>query len=214
LPPRLVRQLIREDADIAAPLLVHCRALSDADLVTVIALRGVEHARLIARRPKLSREIEALLAALRDPEIDRLREAASTARRAAAGSKTDAARDRVRRMMAPAEAPAFYRSLRDAAFSGRPTAFEFRLADGAGIPLEAARSLCRAADLTELAMVLSARGITAEQAFLLVCALRPQDFGSPEPIRRFIEEFEALDPKACREILRGWRTAAEPEPAY
>src|SRR5690606_4173992 len=75
-PPRLTRRLIRDDTDIAAPLLVHGKGLSDADLVTAIALSGLEHARLIARRPSLSPELEALLAALRDPEIARLREGA------------------------------------------------------------------------------------------------------------------------------------------
>ena len=209
LPPRLARQLIREDADIAAPLLVHGKALSDAELVTAIALRGLEHARLVARRPALSREIEALLAALNDPEIRQLRQGVSDSRSEQASSRSEATRRWLREMMAPAEIPAFYRSLRDAAFSGRPSAFEFRLADGAGISLEAARAICRANDLTELAMVMAARGITAEQAFLLICALRPQSFDSAAPIRQFIEDYEALDPQACREILRGWRVAAE-----
>src|SRR5690606_5183334 len=79
-PPRLTRQLSRDDTDIAAPLLVHGKALSDAELITAIALRGLEHARLVARRPQLSRELEALLAALHDPEIMRLRQGASANR--------------------------------------------------------------------------------------------------------------------------------------
>lgn len=204
-PPRLTRQLTRDDADIAAPLLVHQQALSDAELITAIAMRGLGHARLVARRRHLSGEVESLLAALHDPEIERLRRAASATEPAEADSKSEATRHWLRQMMAPAEVPAFYRSLREGAFSGRPSAFEFRLADGAGIGLEAARTLCRSADMTELAMVLCARGIVPEQAFLLLCALRPEAFGDTGSIRQFIEEFEALDPEACREILRDWR---------
>src|SRR5690606_21907546 len=163
-------------ADIAAPLLVHQRALGDAELITAIAMRGLGHARLVARRKQVSAEVETLLAALHDPEIERLRQAANAAEPAAASSKSEATRQWLRQMMAPAEVPAFYRSLREAAFSGRPSAFEFRLADGAGISLEAARALCRSTGMTELAMVLCARGIAPEQAFLLLCALRPEAF--------------------------------------
>src|SRR5690606_29792592 len=74
LPPHLARSLSRDEADIAAPLLVHSPALGDADLITAIALRGLGHARIIARRPVLSRELELLLSALHDGEIERLRQ--------------------------------------------------------------------------------------------------------------------------------------------
>src|SRR5690606_26244391 len=195
------------------------QALSDADLITAIALRGLGHARLVARRKTLSPEVETLLHALRDPEIERLRRAATAPEAAESGSRSEATRQWLRQMMAPVEVSAFYRSLREAAFSGRPSAFEFRLADGAGISLDSARTLCRSEDLTELAMVLCARGVSAEQAFLLICALRPETFGDTGLIRQFIEEFEALDPEACREFLRDWRApsqsrAVNGEPAW
>src|SRR5690606_18504649 len=115
-PPRLTRQLTRDDADIAAPLLVHQQALSDADLITAIALRGLGHARLVARRKTLSPEVETLLHALRDPEIERLRRAATAPEAAESGSRSEATRQWLRQMMAPVEVSAFYRSLREAAF--------------------------------------------------------------------------------------------------
>lgn len=63
-PPELARRLADEPVEIAAPLLVRSPVLADVDLVGLIARRGVEHARVIARRGNLNPAIGRLVAAL------------------------------------------------------------------------------------------------------------------------------------------------------
>ncbi len=63
-PADLVRRLTKEPVEIAAPLLVRSEALSEADLVSLIARQGLPHAQAIAKRPKLSRKIAALIETL------------------------------------------------------------------------------------------------------------------------------------------------------
>jgi uncharacterized protein (DUF2336 family) len=60
-PADLVRRLTKEPVDIAAPLLVRSEALSDADLIALIARQGLQHAQAIAKRPKLSPKVAALI---------------------------------------------------------------------------------------------------------------------------------------------------------
>ena len=63
-PPALVARLVQEAPDISAPLLIRTSALSDVDLIALIARQGVGHARIIAKRKKLHPTIAALAAAL------------------------------------------------------------------------------------------------------------------------------------------------------
>lgn len=59
-PAALVRRLSDETVDIAAPLLIRSRSLSDVDLIALIARHGLPHARAIARRPNLNKAISDL----------------------------------------------------------------------------------------------------------------------------------------------------------
>jgi uncharacterized protein (DUF2336 family) len=63
-PADLVRRLIREPVDIAAPLLIRSHVLTDVDLVSLIAKQGLPYARAIAKRPGLSRKVAALVETL------------------------------------------------------------------------------------------------------------------------------------------------------
>lgn len=63
-PLALVRRLAEESVDIAAPLLLRSRALSDVDLIALIGRHGLPHARVVARRQNLNPTITQLVRAL------------------------------------------------------------------------------------------------------------------------------------------------------
>ncbi|MBB6408174.1 hypothetical protein [Mesorhizobium sangaii] len=73
-PAALVRRLCEEPVDIAAPLLIRSRAVSDIDLIALIGRHGLPHARAIARRKDLNPTIADLIRALERPTLVRVRE--------------------------------------------------------------------------------------------------------------------------------------------
>ena len=60
-PADLIRRLTREPVEICAALLVRSEALSEVDLISLIARQGLPYARAIAKRPKLSPKVAALI---------------------------------------------------------------------------------------------------------------------------------------------------------
>lgn len=68
-PHALILRLADESVEIAAPLLLRSKALTDIDLIALIGRRGLAHARVIARRPTLNPTIAALVRALNRAEL-------------------------------------------------------------------------------------------------------------------------------------------------
>ncbi|MBZ9795771.1 hypothetical protein [Mesorhizobium sp. ES1-4] len=77
-PAALVRRLCDEPVDIAAPLLIRSRAVSDIDLIALIGRHGLPHARAIARRKNLNPTIADLIRALERPTLVRVRDPEAT----------------------------------------------------------------------------------------------------------------------------------------
>lgn len=73
-PAALVRRLCEEPVDIAAPLLIRSRAVSDIDLIALIGRHGLPHARAIARRKDLNPTIADLIRVLERPTLVRVRD--------------------------------------------------------------------------------------------------------------------------------------------
>jgi uncharacterized protein (DUF2336 family) len=69
IPPALVRLLLRDAIEVAAPLLENCASLSDADLVDAARLGSLEHRRLIAARRGVSELVGEALAELLEPPV-------------------------------------------------------------------------------------------------------------------------------------------------
>lgn len=63
-PNALIHRLCEESVDIAAPLLIRSRTLSDIDLLGLIGRHGLPHAKAIARRTNLHPTIANLIRAL------------------------------------------------------------------------------------------------------------------------------------------------------
>lgn len=61
LPPTLVRLLLRDEVEVAEPLLVDCATLNDADLIDCARLTNLEHRRLIAIRRGVSEVVSDVL---------------------------------------------------------------------------------------------------------------------------------------------------------
>ncbi|MCR4265336.1 hypothetical protein [Nitratireductor sp. ZSWI3] len=232
-PPGLLRRLCDEPVEVCAPLLVRSNALSDVDLIDLIARHGLPHARVIGRRAVLHPAIAALIRALATQENDRGGTAARPAFRRSTGLE-DGVRDRLRLMMraanAPGEAGASQASrpvpqyladdrnaaLRHTALSGTAADFEAELARRLGIPLARARHISTYATCSKLMIALRALMIEDAEAFLLTATRYPEQLLNRNAIRRFVERYRSIAPETVREHLERWRkdpSPAEPVPS-
>jgi len=69
LPNALARLLLRDDPEIARPLIEQCASLNDADLVSCACDAGPEHRLLIAARRGLSEVVAEVLASHEEPPV-------------------------------------------------------------------------------------------------------------------------------------------------
>jgi uncharacterized protein (DUF2336 family) len=73
MPARLLRLLLRDDIEVARPLLADDTSLSDADLIDCVQQAGPEHRLLIARRREVGELVcEALIEAGETPVVEAL----------------------------------------------------------------------------------------------------------------------------------------------
>jgi uncharacterized protein (DUF2336 family) len=237
-PAALIRRLSDETVDIAAPLLIRSTALSDVDLIALIARHGLPHARAIARRPGLNKTISDLVRALigavsqtDDPSgPERLGPTtgiASNDQASCAAPKTevDKVRQRLRMMMRPAEASAVgqfarrqsagaedFARLRSTALSGNRAFFQTALADMLKVRFHLAKSLTEDTHYTDIIPPLRALELSEEQAFLLVAALFPAAINSVEGIRTFLDHYRLCHVEAARQWLRAREAEAPDSP--
>ena len=68
-PPRLLRLLLRDDIEVARPLLEEDNLLNDTDLIDCATQAGPEHRMLIARRRKVSEVVTEALIAAGEPQV-------------------------------------------------------------------------------------------------------------------------------------------------
>ena len=218
LPPvNLVARLCEEAPEISAPLLVRTTALSDIDLIALIARKGVGHAKVIAKRNALHPTIAALAAALKRKERSTARPAQIAADPAPALPGVDVApgavgvtREALRSMMVAQGAVDLdpdnaYRALREAALSGSSKLFHARLAGVLKVDDHTARGLAMSSDQSRLLTALRALELSEERAFLLMACAFPNQFPHPVSIRLFLEKFGEMDLETAREGLRGLR---------
>jgi len=230
-PADLVRRLTKEPVEICAPLLVRSEALSEVDLISLIARKGLPHARAIAKRPKLSPKVAALIeklaksggeAALRKDAsrptnpVDPSPEEKGPAGPARQGQgAAEEVRAKLREMMREhagrrpqggsrhQTAAQIYQKLKATALIGSGF-FQTALADALGISFMKARSLIEAQNYTDLMIALRALDLDDAQAFLLISTARPSTFCHPEAIRLFIERYNLLRHDAVLEQVRRW----------
>lgn len=224
-PKALVDRLCAEPVDIAAPLLVRSKALTDIDLVALIGRHGLPHARAIARRPGLNQTIAHLIRALerRSPaNLVSAREPAGKAAIAAddvpanPGDAADNARRRLRSMMLPARNggdreptdDSHYAKLSAAALTGNPAFFQAALATALDMDAAAARSVADTSGHAVLLAALRALDLAEERAFLIAAAVFPGHFAHAEAIRLFLERYRALDRDTALDRVRNWRMEA------
>lgn len=111
--------------------------------------------------------------------------------------------------------PGLYDKLRDTALSGVSAFFETALADALGIDFRQAQSIRDGAGLLEALKFLE---LAEEQAFLVVAALYPAQFGHAEAIRLFLDRYRLIHGEAAADKVRGWKEAtpttalARPQP--
>ncbi|GLS35803.1 hypothetical protein GCM10010869_13920 [Mesorhizobium tianshanense] len=226
-PAALVRRLCEEPVDIAAPLLIRSRALSDIDLIALIGRHGLPHARAIARRKDLNPTIAHLIRALEKPTLVRMRQPEAIAesepetaevvvpgpdRQKAAGVAVENARRRLRSMMradgesggATAGAETYVK-LRETALTGNAAFFQTALADALEIDFSTARSLIANQNYTSLLAALRALDLGEDRAFLITVAVYPAEFPHPQAIRIFLDRYRLLHRDAALDRLRGWK---------
>lgn len=225
-PSGLVRKLCEEPAEICAPLLLLSPALSPVDLVAIIGRKGLEHARVIARRSHLPNDVLEALALVKDD---------TTQARAASGGLADKPQSNIK----PATAAQARTLLAELALSlspapapeGQPVAAETAdaargrlgdrlirlalhadtgllstaLADATGLPLKRMQRIVRRAASSELLTTLRALGVSVDEAFVIACALNPATGSSRLEIRLFRDRFSQLDTEKASETLRRWK---------
>lgn len=228
-PHALIARLCEEAPEISAPLLMRTKALSDVDLIALIARKGVGHARVIAKRAGLHPTIAALAAALVRKERLRKGEVWSHASGASQAwlpkpafatvldtvSKRTAeqARAALRSMMvapshlkpAPQES---YARLREAALSGSGHLFHAALAEALRVDVAGARTIAKSADHTALMSALRSLDLPDERAFLLIACAFPNNFPHPVSIRLFLERYGNMDVETANDRLRSLRADA------
>ncbi|TIM48023.1 hypothetical protein [Mesorhizobium sp.] len=226
-PAALVRRLCEEPVDVAAPLLIRSRALSDIDLIALIGRHGLPHARAIARRKDLNPTIAHLIRALEKPTLVSVRQPEANAKmvpesaevvadsQQAPGAAAETARRRLRSMMRDAESGGAainpfagantYVKLRETALTGNAAFFQTALADALEIDFSTARSLTAHQSYTSLLAALRALDLGEERAFLITAAVYPTEFSHPQAIRIFLDRYRLLHRDAALDRLRGWK---------
>ncbi|BCG81462.1 hypothetical protein [Mesorhizobium sp. 113-3-3] len=237
-PAALVRRLCEEPVDIAAPLLIRSRAVSDIDLIALIGRHGLPHARAIARRKDLNPTIADLIRALERPTLVRVREAdvqaptapaAITANAEMAGESAtnqqspgiaaENARRRLRSMMrtgdeaSAAKVDAFpgsdtYVKLRETALTGNAAFFQTALADALDIDFSTARSLTASQNYASLLAALRSLDFSEDRAFLITVAIYPGLFPHPQAIRTYLDRYRLLHRDVALDRVRGWKAEA------
>lgn len=208
-PPQLVRRLAGERVEISAPLVIRTTALTDADLIMLIARQGTAHARVISRRKNLNPAIAALV---RQIEMH-----AASGKAAASSVKADEHRqepgsqtlDRLRGMMTPSTVtksgvvpmPSYPR-LRAAALSGDRDLLEAAMSQSLGIDLETASALLLPSSMSLLISALRALALTGEQALLIAACAIPGYFVRPNAAIELVNAFAGESIGAARERIR------------
>ncbi|UVK53825.1 hypothetical protein DBIPINDM_000173 [Mesorhizobium sp. AR02] len=233
-PAALVRRLCEEPVDIAAPLLIRSRAVSDIDLIALIGRHGLPHARAIARRKDLNPTIADLIRALERPTLVRVREpemqapaptvAATNAEavednatgQQSSGIAAENARRRLRSMMRTgdealaAKVDAFpgsdtYVKLRETALTGNAAFFQTALADALDIDFSTARALTANQNYASLLAALRSLDLSEDRAFLITVAIYPSLFPHPQAIRTYLDRYRLLHRDVALDRVRGWK---------
>lgn len=230
-PAALVRRLCEEPVDIAAPLLIRSRAVSDIDLIALIGRHGLPHARAIARRKDLNPTIADLIRVLERPTLVRVRDPDATNQiapvipEAASGNATskqspgiaaENARRRLRSMMrigdeaaAPKSGPFTgtdtYMKLRETALTGNAAFFQTALADALDIDFSTARSITANQNYASLLAALRSLDLSEDRAFLITVAVYPSQFPHPQAIRAFLDRYRLLHLDAAVDKVRLWK---------
>jgi uncharacterized protein (DUF2336 family) len=226
-PAGLVRRLCEEPVDIAAPLLIRSRAVSDIDLIALIGRHGLPHARAIARRKGLNPTIADLIRVLERPTLVRVRDQEA---RAPDGTKTvrsdrmvadapegqtqpgvaaENARRRLRSMMRPGSSSFtgsdVYVKLRETALTGNAAFFQTALADALEIDFSIARTLTANQNYASLLAALRSLDLSEDRAFLITVAVYPSQFPHPQAIRVFLDRYRLLHRDVAQDRVRLWK---------
>ncbi len=215
-PKALIDRLCAEPVDIAAPLLVRSKALTDIDLIALIGRHGLPHARAIARRPGLNQTIAHLIRALERRSPANLVSAPEPAGKAAVDedevlANPDNVRRRLRSMMLPARNDGGHdtaEKLSAAALTGNPAFFQAAIANALDMDAASARSIADTSSHAALLSALRSLDLAEERAFLIAAAVFPGHFGHAEAIRLFLERYRALDRDTALDRVRNWRMEA------
>lgn len=223
-PPGLVRRLVEEPLEIAAPLLVRSRVLSDVDLIALIGHCGIDHAKVIARREDLNPVIAALIRALvaRAETVGEEAPAGETPRQESAALAEVRSRlldlmkrrepDEPPRFSWPLSAGNLYPALRDAALSGNASRLAAMLGESLGLSPKRAESLVIDSGLSDLLVALRALDLAPEQAFLVAAAVAPSHFMHAADARLFLARYDALTHEAACHRIETWQGEAGARP--
>jgi uncharacterized protein (DUF2336 family) len=226
-PPRLVRRLCDEPLEIAAPLLIRSKALTEIDLLAFIGRHGAGHARAIGRRPGLNATIADLIAVIDRKSRQPHAAPAETATRKDENGRpaaeppsqgAESARRRLRSLMTASDnrkattggaVPSRYARLRDTALADHPAFFHTALADALQVDYAAVRRVARTSSCGWLLTALRALDLNDERAFLIAACVVPSEFSGAESIRLFLSRYRLLSREAALRRVVAWQVETE-----
>ncbi|PWV90660.1 uncharacterized protein (DUF2336 family) [Phyllobacterium myrsinacearum] len=220
-PKRLILALAEDDVDISAPLLLRSPVLTPADLVGLIELRGIGHARAIARRTV---EDAALLQALRqlhDPAIDRAlalqsglpadKENEPLKPVEAESPRLRETREALRALMRASDAglsadQALADRLIDAALLDETHTFRTVFTAALDLDGETAERIIGHGLNAELTIALAALGLSAEAAHLVLTGLFGLVHKDLHSLRLFVQSYRQIDQDKAQATVQRWKT--------
>lgn len=211
-PKALLLPLCDFPAAVCSPILSRSAHLNDAELLAIMSQHGEEHARAIARRPKLALQVVHALRSLESEAVDRaldLRFRIDEALPAEQKQSFEQHKARLHGDFADHAKPlvTFDReTLISLARDPNPVLFRTAVADALGVTLASATELCRNPTSRNLIYMLRFLKFPLERAFDVLTALAPDLVNDPAVVARFEEVFrETTIEQAVRKVW-AWRS--------
>jgi uncharacterized protein (DUF2336 family) len=211
-PKALLLALCDFPSDVCSPILSRSSLLNDAELLAIMSQHGEEHARAIARRPKLAMPV---IGALRSMESEAVNRALDLRRRLddAMPSEQRQSFERYEAMMnreladrakplVTFETETFVSLARDP----NPVLFRTAVADALGITLASATELCGNPTSRNLIHMMRFLNMPIERAFDVLTALAPDLVDDPAVVTRFEEVFRDTTMEQAMRKVSAWRS--------
>lgn len=211
-PKALLLALCDFPAAVCSPILTRSRHLTDAEMLAILSQHGEEHARAIARRPKLADPVLNALRSFESEAVDRalkLRRRLDEALPPERQHSFDMFEATLHGDLVDHATPVVaidIDKLVSLAQDPNPVLFRTAIADALGVTLTSATELCANPTSRNMIYMLRFLKVPLEKAFAIFCALAPELSGDPDVATRFGEAFRETPVETAVRKVWSWRS--------